>query len=59
MKHSIVWVIAFGLSVVYLPAQTKISGTLTCAKPDPEYTLDVRRPGGPRVRAGQECLLVD
>jgi hypothetical protein len=33
MKHSIVWVIAFGLvSMVDLAAQTKISGTLTCAK---------------------------
>jgi hypothetical protein len=42
MKHSIVWVIAFGLvSTVHSAAQKKISGTLICAKPDPEYTLDV------------------
>lgn len=42
MKHSIVSVIAFGLvAMIHLSAETKISGTLTCAKPDPEYTLDV------------------
>ena len=42
MKHSIVWVIALGLaSTLRLAAQTKISGTLICAKPDPEYTVDV------------------
>lgn len=57
MKHSIVWVIAFGLvSVVHLAAQTKISGTLTCAKPDPEYTLDVDdRAGHVFVLAKSAC----
>jgi hypothetical protein len=57
MKHSIVWVIAFGLvSVVHLPAETKISGTLTCAKPDPEYTLDIGdRAGHVFVLAKSAC----
>jgi len=57
MKHSIVWVIAIGLvSVVQLAAQTKISGTLTCAKPDPEYTLDVGdRPSHVFVLAKSAC----
>lgn len=57
MKHSIMWVIAFGLmSMVHLAAQTKISGTLTCAKPDPEYALDIGdRPGHMFVLAKSAC----
>jgi hypothetical protein len=42
MKYSIVCVLALGvMSPVRLAAQTKISGTLACAKPAPLYTLDV------------------
>ena len=57
MKYSIRWVIVFGLlSVVHLAAQTKISGTLTCAKPNPEYTLDVGdRAGHVFVLAKSAC----
>jgi len=57
MKHSILWALAFGLvSVVHLAGQTKISGTLTCAKPDPEYTIDVGdRAGHVFVLAKSAC----
>lgn len=57
MKHSNVLVIAFGLtSMVPLSAQTKISGTLTCAKPDPAYTLEIGdRAGHVFVLAKSAC----
>ena len=57
MKRSIVWAIAFGLvSTIHLAAQTKISGTLSCAKPDPEYTVDIGdRPGHVFVLAKSAC----
>lgn len=57
MNHSIVWVIAFTLtSMNSMAAETKVSGTLTCAKPDPIYTLDVGdRPGHVLVLAKSAC----
>ena len=58
MKRSIVWAIAFGLvSIIHLVAQKrKISGTLSCAKPDPEYTVDIGdRPGHVFVLAKSAC----
>jgi len=57
MKYSTVWVIAVGLlSAVHLTAQTKISGTLACAKPAPLYTLDVGdRTGHALVLAKSAC----
>jgi len=57
MKYSILWVIALGLvSAVHLAAQTKISGTLACAKPAPLYTLDVGdRTGHTLVLAKSAC----
>jgi len=57
MKYSMAWVIAFGLvSAVHLAAQTKISGTLACAKPAPLYSLDVGdRTGHVLVLAKSTC----
>jgi hypothetical protein len=57
VKHSIVWGIAFGLvSIVHAGAHTRISGTLTCAKPDPLYTVDVGdRAGHVFVLAKSAC----
>ena len=55
--RSIVWAIAFGfVATIHLPARTKISGTLTCAKPDPKYTVDIGdRPGHVFVLAKSAC----
>jgi hypothetical protein len=42
MKQKIVWAFVLGLGLaVGASAQTKISGTISCAKPDPAYSIDV------------------
>ena len=57
MRFPFVWIVVFGLaSRVHFPAPTKISGTLTCEKPNPEYILDVGdRPGHVFVLAKSAC----
>ena len=41
MKQRIIWVLMFGLALASSSAaQTKTSGTISCAKPDPAYSLD-------------------
>jgi len=56
-NHASGWVIAFALMpIVHLAAQTKISGTLSCAKPDPEYLVDIGdREGHVFVLAKSAC----
>ncbi|HXJ94931.1 MAG TPA: hypothetical protein VMT20_18980 [Terriglobia bacterium] len=46
MKQRMIWVSMLGLALAStLPAQTKLSGTMSCAdanaKPDPAYSIDV------------------
>ena len=57
MKSSLAEIIVFGLlSMAHLAAQTRVSGTLTCAKPNPEYTLEVGdRAGHVFVLAKSAC----
>src|SRR6185437_14381466 len=44
------------MPIVHLAAQTKISGTLSCAKPDPEYLVDIGdREGHVFVLAKSAC----
>jgi hypothetical protein len=42
VKHRFLWAFVFGLVIPSIAAaQTKVSGTLSCAKPDPAYSIEV------------------
>lgn len=42
MKHRILWVFLLGLALPSVAAaQTKVSGVISCAKPDPAYSIEV------------------
>lgn len=42
MKQRIIWVFVLGFALASAAAaQTKTSGTISCAKPDPTYSIDV------------------
>jgi hypothetical protein len=52
MKQRILWTVVLVLALSgTLAAQTKISGTITCSKPDPAYSIDVPD------RAGHSIML--